>query len=213
MRALIFELHPTLLDTHGLVPAVREQAAWVTTRGGPSVTVDGPADRLHLAADAELDVYRLAQEALHNCVKHAAAGHVHVRVGPADDNPTTLLLEVIDDGCGFDPTGTAPGLGLVSMRERAERLGGQLSVTTRRWRRDRRPARRPAGPGRRDVTGVPDPPIRVLVVDDHEVVRLGLRRSSTRRPASSRWVRPPTGTTHSRSWKRWRRGTRCPTSC
>ena len=64
-------------------------------------------------------------------MKHAAAGHVHVRVGPADDNPTTLLLEVVDDGRGFDPTATVPGLGLVSMRERAERLGGQLSVTTR----------------------------------------------------------------------------------
>ena len=137
--------------------AVREQAAWVTTRGGPSVTVDGPADRLHLAADAELDVYRLAQEALHNCVKHAAAAHVHVRVGPADDNPTTLLLEVTDDGRGFDPTGAAPGLGLVSMRERAERLGGQLRVTTRRGAGTVGPARRPAGPGRRDVTGVPTP--------------------------------------------------------
>ena len=131
MRALIFELHPTLLDTHGLVSAVREQAARVTTRGGPSVTVDGPADRLHLAADAELDVYRLVQEALHNCVKHAAAGHVRVHVGPADDNPTTLLVEIADDGRGFDPAEAVPGLGLVSMRERAERLGGQLSVTTR----------------------------------------------------------------------------------
>ena len=132
MRALIFELHPTLLDTHGLVSAVREQAARVTARGGPSVTVDGPADRLHLAADAELDVYRLVQEALHNCVKHAAAGHVRVHVGPAADNPTTLLVEIADDGRGFDPTATGPGLGLVSMRERAERLGGQLSVTTQR---------------------------------------------------------------------------------
>ena len=131
MRALIFELHPTLLATHGLVSAVREQAAWVTTRGGLSVTVDGPADRLPLAADTELDVYRLAQEALHNCVKHAGAEHVQLRIGPAEDNPATLLVEVADDGCGFDTTATAPGLGLVSMRERAERLGGQLTVTAR----------------------------------------------------------------------------------
>ena len=162
MRALIFELHPTLLDTHGLVSAVREQAGWVTRRGGPSVTVDGPADRLHMDAEVELDVYRLAQEALHNCVKHAAATHVHVRVGPADDNPATLLVEVADDGRGFDPTTVAPGLGLVSMRERAERLGGQLTVTAHRdagqpsgssspglWTAGRDPRAGPADPGPR----------------------------------------------------------------
>jgi len=129
MRALIFELHPTLLDTHGLVGAVREQAAWITRRGGPAVTVDGPDDeRLELAPDTELDAYRLIQEALHNCVKHAGATHVHVWIGRADDNPATLLVEVSDDGVGFDPEAAAPGLGLVSMRERAERLGGRLVV-------------------------------------------------------------------------------------
>jgi PAS domain S-box-containing protein len=131
MRALIFELHPTLLNTHGLISAVREQATWITTRGGPAVTVDGPDERLDVAAEAELDAYRLAQEALHNCVKHAQATHVHVRIGPAEDNPRTLLVEVADDGVGFDPATAAPGLGLVSMRERAERLGGQLVVGPR----------------------------------------------------------------------------------
>jgi signal transduction histidine kinase len=129
MRALIFELHPTLLDTHGLVAAIREQAAWITTRGGPSVTVDGPEERLDIAAEAELDVYRLTQEALHNCVKHAGASHVRVRIGSPADNPAMLELQVADDGIGFDPATTAPGLGLVSMRERAERLGAQLVVT------------------------------------------------------------------------------------
>jgi PAS domain S-box-containing protein len=131
MRALIFELHPTLLDTHGLVSAVREQAAWITRRGGPAVSVEGPDDRLVIATEAELDTYRLVQEALHNCVKHAGAGHVHVRIGPADGNPRTLLVEVADDGVGFAPEAPARGLGLVSMRERAARLGGQLTVAPR----------------------------------------------------------------------------------
>ena len=131
MRALIFELHPTLLETHGLISAVREQAAWVTTRGGPEVTVEGPEERLDVATEAELDTYRIAQEALHNCVKHARAGRVDVRIGPAADNPRTLVVEVADDGIGFDPEAVAPGLGLVSMRERAERLGAQLVVTPR----------------------------------------------------------------------------------
>jgi PAS domain S-box-containing protein len=131
MRALIFELHPTLLETHGLVSAVREQAASISRRGEPAVTVDGPDERLDIAAETELDVYRLVQEALHNCVKHARAAHAHVRIGPADDNPRTLLVEVEDDGVGFDPATVTPGLGLVSMRERTERLGGQLVVARR----------------------------------------------------------------------------------
>jgi PAS domain S-box-containing protein len=132
MRALIFELHPTLLATEGLVAAVREQAVWITRRGGPAVTVEAPAERLDIAADAELDAYRLVQEALQNCVKHAAATHVDVRIGPDADNPRSLLLEVADDGRGFDPTAPAAGFGLVSMRERAERLGGELHVGPRR---------------------------------------------------------------------------------
>jgi PAS domain S-box-containing protein len=131
MRALIFELRPTLLDSHGLVGAVREQAAWITRRGGPAVTVDGPDELLDIAPDAELDAYRLVQEALHNCVKHARADHVEVRVGRAGDNPRTLLVEVTDDGVGFDPGVATRGLGLVSMRERAERLGGRLVVARR----------------------------------------------------------------------------------
>jgi PAS domain S-box-containing protein len=131
MRALIFELRPTLLDTHGLVAAVREQAGWITTRGGTAVSVDGPDDRLDIAAEAELDAYRIVQEALHNCVKHARAAHVHVRMGPAADNSRTLNLEVADDGVGFAPDAVAQGLGLVTMRERAERLGGQLTVAAR----------------------------------------------------------------------------------
>jgi signal transduction histidine kinase len=129
MRALVYELHPTLLDTSGLVSAIREQAARISARGGPPVTVDGPDERLEIAADAELDVYRIAQEALHNCVKHAGATHVDVRIGSPADNPAMLVLEVADDGLGFDPATATPGLGLVSMRERAERLGGQLAVT------------------------------------------------------------------------------------
>jgi signal transduction histidine kinase len=61
-------------------------------------------------------------------VKHVPEAAIRVRLGPAADNPTTLLVEVADDGPGFDPAGPATGLGLVSMRERAEHLGGQLSI-------------------------------------------------------------------------------------
>jgi signal transduction histidine kinase len=129
LRALVFELHPTLLHTEGLVAAVREQARSVTKRAGLPVTVDGPDERLPISGDAELDAYRIVQEALHNCVKHAGASAAHVRVGPDPRDRRTLLLEVADDGRGFDPATARTGLGLVSMRERAERLGAELTVT------------------------------------------------------------------------------------
>ena len=143
MRALIFELHPTLLDTHGLVGAVREQAAWISRRGGPAVTVDGPDERLEIAARRRARRLPAGAGGAAQLREARRAAHVQVRIGPADDNPQTLLLEVADDGVGFDPGSPRPGLGLVSMRERAERLGGRLVVAPRPDRRDRRPAASP----------------------------------------------------------------------
>ena len=96
------------------------------------MTVDGPDERLDIAPDAELDAYRLMQEALHNCVKHAGAAHVHVRIGPRRRQPADAAGRGHRRRCRVRPGPAAPGLGLVSMRERAERLGGQLVVAPRR---------------------------------------------------------------------------------
>jgi signal transduction histidine kinase len=90
------------------------------------------ADDLPVDAARDREILRIAQEALQNAVKHAHAHHVTVRLG-ADDGG--LLLEVEDDGVGFDPA--APGarsrqLGLTSMEERAERLGGTLEIRSSR---------------------------------------------------------------------------------
>jgi signal transduction histidine kinase len=128
MRDLVLELHPRVLHEEGLVAAVRQQAASAATRTGVRITVDGPDTPLGLAPDAELDAYRIVQEALHNSLKHAAATSVRVCIGPQVDDPGTLVLDVVDDGRGFDPAASARGIGLTSMRERAERLGGELSV-------------------------------------------------------------------------------------
>jgi signal transduction histidine kinase len=71
-------------------------------------------------------LYRVAQEALHNTIKHVRASYVQVAPECAVD---TITLQISDDGAGFDPTGFFPGhLGLKSMRERAERLGGTLEI-------------------------------------------------------------------------------------
>ena len=82
-----------------------------------------PADR-----NISIALYRVAQEALHNIVKHAAAPHVHVELS-GDDR--TVVLRVSDDGRGFQPEAARPsGLGLISMRERMKLVGGTLTVSS-----------------------------------------------------------------------------------
>jgi nitrate/nitrite-specific signal transduction histidine kinase len=126
MRQLVFELRPPSLEEEGLVGALRQRLDAVENRIGitTQLSVEG---ELELPAAAEEGLYRIAQEALTNSLKHAFASSVHVQVRA---NAETASLEVIDDGRGFDPTsaGELGGLGLVSMRERAEELAGTLTV-------------------------------------------------------------------------------------
>ena len=129
MRALIFQLRPDGLHEEGLVAAVRRHAAAVAAREEFEIHVQGGADRLPLDEQAERELLRVVQEALHNSVKHARAGRVDIRLHEASGAAGTLVVEVADDGVGFDPQAPYPGhLGLAGMRERAERLGGRLSV-------------------------------------------------------------------------------------
>jgi len=87
----------------------------------------GEEPDLPLAMKEEL--YRIAQESLHNIVKHARANVVVLRVCAPTPQSPVLALEIRDDGIGFDPDGAFPGhLGLRSMRERASRLGGTLVI-------------------------------------------------------------------------------------
>jgi signal transduction histidine kinase len=130
MRALVFELHPPLLHTEGLVAVVRRQAESIAARQGVAVEVLSSSDRLDIDDDAELDAYRLVQEALHNAVKHASASSVRVSL-KARPGTRSLELEVTDDGVGFDRSAVVSGLGLLSMRERAERLGAELTLESR----------------------------------------------------------------------------------
>jgi signal transduction histidine kinase len=125
MRALIFELRPESLATEGLIAALEKQAALVQARHKIAVHVS-----LCDEPDAPLEVkealYRIAQEALNNTVKHAQAERVELRL---EQNADEILLEVRDDGGGFDPESSFPGhLGLKSMRERVARLGGRLWI-------------------------------------------------------------------------------------
>ena len=131
MRALIFQLRPDALRDEGLVEAVRKHAAAVAARAGLSVRITAPEEELHLDEKVELELLRIVQEALHNVVRHARANTVRLRLGPSDADASTLLLEITDDGVGFDGATDHPGhLGLTSMRERTERLGGRLTITS-----------------------------------------------------------------------------------
>jgi PAS domain S-box-containing protein len=127
MRALIFELRPESLETEGLIAALEKQTAALKARH--EIEVEATlCDEPEASMEAKETVYRIAQEALHNIVKHARATNVEIKV---ECDSGWIALEVSDDGVGFDAQGDFPGhLGLRSMRERALRLGGTLEVET-----------------------------------------------------------------------------------
>ena len=128
MRALIFELQPGALAEEGLVAALTKQASALSAREGLVIEVNGPDPRLPLGPEVEQQLYRLGQEALANVVKHARASSAMVRIATEDD---TVLIQVNDDGRGFDPAAVGPEhFGLRSMRGRVADLGGRLEVTS-----------------------------------------------------------------------------------
>ncbi|HLW01377.1 MAG TPA: GAF domain-containing sensor histidine kinase [Ktedonobacterales bacterium] len=125
MRALIFELRPESLEQEGLVAALTKQAAARRARHQIVVSTE-LCNEPDLALHAKQELYRIAQEALHNTVKHARAREVTLRLAQTAEGVT---LVVHDDGAGFDTTASFPGhLGLHSMRERVASLGGSLQI-------------------------------------------------------------------------------------
>ncbi len=128
MRLLIFELRPPALERYGLAGALQARLDAVETRGGIKAELQVLGEeRLPHAIQEEL--YHLAQEALNNALKHARARQVRV-VLRFDDAAT--YLEICDDGVGFELAAAerGGGFGLAGMRERAQRIGGQIEVTS-----------------------------------------------------------------------------------
>jgi signal transduction histidine kinase len=121
VRRLVYNLRPPALDELGLAGAIRQTAA--THSGAMRMTVDLPDELPPLPAAVELAAYRIAQEALTNVTRHARAGHCRLRLTVNED----LQLEVIDNGIGLGKAGQ-PGVGMISIRERAAELGGTSSI-------------------------------------------------------------------------------------
>ena len=130
LRAIITELRPAALDELGLRTAIESLLDRHREEHGLHVdselALPGPSERAgRLDDDLETAVYRLVQEALTNVSKHAHAKQVRVAVSESEGE---LVLEVQDDGCGFDPNLASEGFGLAGIRERVSLAGGTLDI-------------------------------------------------------------------------------------
>jgi signal transduction histidine kinase len=123
-RNMALLLRPSMLDDFGLVPALEWHAREVSKRTGMGVSVEADTVSDDLPDSYNTCVYRVVQEALHNCARHAAARSVQIRV---HQEPGRILLSIQDDGKGFDAQHVR-GLGLVGMEERVNHLGGTFQV-------------------------------------------------------------------------------------
>jgi signal transduction histidine kinase len=129
MEAMLAQLQAAPLEDVGLVEALTKQCEALGFRSGATVTVDIrplPPKQM-LPPGAHDTVFRVAQEALANVGRHARAEHVTVRLTPRN---RTLVLEVIDDGAGFDPIGERGGMGIGNMQTRAAEIGGHFELAS-----------------------------------------------------------------------------------
>lgn len=131
LRAVVTELRPPALQEDGLVPALRKHIAVTSRAQQVPVTFTSDCDgRCSLSPPVEDVIFRVAQEALHNAMRHGKPTKVTVDL---DTSTSQVVLTVSDDGTGFQSDPVLAGghhLGLASMRERARRAGGRLRVTS-----------------------------------------------------------------------------------
>lgn len=131
LDAMLFDLRPALLDELGLIPALRWYLAQIADAWGVEIVFEGGKTG-RLPDHVEVTAFRIVQEAVGNVVRHASAKTATVHVAPGDDG--WLVVSVTDDGIGFDPRSvagrarTGESVGLMGMRERAEIIGGTLTI-------------------------------------------------------------------------------------
>lgn len=129
IREICLDLRPPVLDAFGLLAALEGYITQFRSRTGIVVEVSTGRMEDRMPQEPEVAVFRIAQEALSNCARHSHARHVRLALAPATPH---MVLTVSDDGVGFDPeTAKHRGLGLITMRERAELAGGHLHIDSR----------------------------------------------------------------------------------
>ena len=168
LRALISDLRPAALDELGAGPAIEALVERVRAQTGLDIALEvdlayeqGRAMHRH-APELETTIYRLVQEALTNITKHAAAANVTLRITDPEADPGHVLVEICDDGVGFDPEQPAGGFGLVGMRERIALVDGELAITSAPGEGTRLVARIPIPRGREDAAAPPEPDPQLL---------------------------------------------------
>lgn len=127
VRRVAFDLRPAVLDDFGLLTALLRLATDLLSRTGLAVdvTCTGVDDDHRLEPQTETMLYRIAQESLTNIVRHAGTREAKVSLVRTDDE---VVLQIVDNGSGFDPEGSAGSLGLAGMAERADLIGGHFAI-------------------------------------------------------------------------------------
>lgn len=128
VRDVLSDLRPPALDDLGLVAALSQHVRMLSVRAATALAVQGEEPMPRMTPEQEIALFRIAQEAIHNALKYAAASRIDVDVSFDD---TAVVMCVSDDGIGFDPTtrgSDGAGLGMVTMRERAEAIRADLAI-------------------------------------------------------------------------------------
>jgi signal transduction histidine kinase/DNA-binding NarL/FixJ family response regulator len=175
-RRSVLGLAPSPLEGRSLEEALELEIAWANRTGVLDARLVTAGSRVVPAPDVAHTLFRIAQEALTNAIRHARA--TSVRVGLVY-SPTGVSLLVQDDGAGFDRTqvaedGAVHALGLGGMAERARLLGGTLELDSTPGWGTRIRAWIPSASDVPDDADLPGRLVRVLVVDDHAVTRAGI---------------------------------------
>jgi PAS domain S-box-containing protein len=178
-RTLTRELTPPILQTSGLVASLEWLSTWMRDRHGISIDVSAEDGCDDVSDDAKMLAFQAVRELLLNVVKHADVDEAFVHLGPCQGK---IQVAVEDKGRGFDPalldrpTTGATGVGLAGLKQRVADLGGSLTIesgpgkgTRIRFTLPHLPVSSPAG-----ADDSRAPAIRVLVADDHTLVRQGV---------------------------------------
>lgn len=144
VRSYIFELRPQLVQDHGIAAAVTELVRdfEINTLADTTLRLDDDACS-RLAEDEQIHVVQIVREVLSNIARHAQASQVELTCEMQED---VVVVDISDDGIGFDPGTVERGHGLRNMEERARRLGGTLEISARGDRGTRHTLRIPKGP-------------------------------------------------------------------